>query len=150
MTPTVTPERFCDHEVIGKALICMFIQNVGLRSWPTRASLLHPLQVGTFNTAGGHCAPPHQVILVMWYMVAKPCHVSVLRTRVHDPGRAEQLRQCYASLTFRKVSNFLFSCGYLLLAVTSRDAPCGEEVSGCSIPFWAYKYGSLCHVVDIS
>ena len=49
------PEHFCDHEVIGKALTCVLVQNMGSWSWPTRASLLDPLWADAFNAVGGRC-----------------------------------------------------------------------------------------------
>jgi hypothetical protein len=72
MTLIVAPKRFCDHEVIRKALICVFIRSVGLQSWPTQTSLLDPLRVGAFSMVGGHCALLHRDILTMWYVTAKP------------------------------------------------------------------------------
>jgi len=55
ITPIVDPKRFCDHEVIVKALMCVLVWNMGSWSWPTRASLLDPLRANTFNAVGVHC-----------------------------------------------------------------------------------------------
>jgi hypothetical protein len=58
ITPTVAPERFLDHEVIVKVLICACV-----RTWVHCRGLfelhrLTPLQAGAFNVVGGHYISP--------------------------------------------------------------------------------------------
>jgi hypothetical protein len=62
-------------------------------SWLVRALSLDPLRPGAFNAVGGHCAPPCQDALTMWYMTTEPCHVSVLCVGVRDLGETEWSRR---------------------------------------------------------
>ena len=72
ITPIVAPERFCDHEVIVKAPMCVLVWNMGSWSWPTRASLLDPLRSNAFNAVGGHCVLLCRDVLALWFMTAEP------------------------------------------------------------------------------
>ena len=77
----------------------------------------------------------------MWYMIAKPCRVSVLRIGVCDPGGAEwSCRRCTGP-ALGSVSISLISHEHLTLAVASHGAPRGARASGCSVLPWAYKQG---------
>ena len=69
----------------------------------------------------------------MWYVMAKPCHASVLRIRVHDLGRIEGSRRCCTGLAFMRVLIFPTSRGHLTLAVTSRGSPRGAGISSCLV-----------------
>jgi hypothetical protein len=67
----------------------------------------------------------------MWYMTAKPRHVSVLCIRVRDLGKAEWSHRRYTGLAFRKVSIFPASREHLTLAMTSmvRHAAQGSQAA---------------------
>ena len=106
MTPTVAPKRFCDHEVIGKALMCVLVRNMGSWSWPTLALLLDPLRADAFNAAGGRYDLSCQDVLSSWYMTVMPCRISGLCTRVCDPGGAERSHRCCVIPTFGKILIF--------------------------------------------
>ena len=62
---------------------------------------------GAFNAVGGYCACPHQDAMMVWYVTAKPYHVSVLCTEVCDLGRSEWSYRCYTGPAFEKTSIFL-------------------------------------------
>jgi hypothetical protein len=50
--PNISPKRFCDHEVIVKALKCVYVK-CGFIVVACRASLLDPLWASAFNAVGG-------------------------------------------------------------------------------------------------
>ena len=66
----------------------------------------------------------------MWYVIAEPCHVSVLRIGVCDPGGTEWSYRCYFGPAFVRVSIFLTSREHLTLVVISRGLPRGTGISG--------------------
>ena len=127
ITPTVAPESFCYHEVVGKALRCVYVE-CRFVVMACRASLLDPLWVSAFNAVGGFLIPPHQDALTMWYATTKPCRVSVLYIRVCDPGEVELSRRCCTGSTFGRVLISLTSRGHLTLAMTSHGSPRGTGV----------------------
>ena len=69
----------------------------------------------------------------MRYVTAMPCHVSVLRTGVHDLGMSKWSRRCCIGPTFEKVSISLTSCGHLTLAVVSHGSLQGTGALRCSV-----------------
>jgi hypothetical protein len=46
-------------------------------------------RLGVFNAVGGRCVLPRQDAVMMWYVTAELCRVSVLRIGVLDLGGAE-------------------------------------------------------------
>ena len=105
-----------------------------------------PLLASVFNVVGGLYVPPHQDTLMAWYVIAEPCHVSVLRIGVREPGGAKWSCRCCTSLAFGKVSICPTSCGHLALALTSHGLPRGAGVSGHLVLPWAYKYRPSFHL----
>ena len=76
---------------------------------------------------------------MVWYEIAKPSHVSVLRIGARDPGGAEwSHRRCNGSVIGR-ISISLTSREHLTLAVTSHGLPRGTEFLGRPVCPWAYK-----------
>jgi branched-subunit amino acid transport protein len=83
LTPTVATERFCDHEVIVKALVCMYV-TARTQGRSLFGMLLGSLLVGVFNAASGHHVSLCQCILMMQHL---SCHVRGLHIGARVLGR---------------------------------------------------------------
>jgi hypothetical protein len=89
--PTVAPERFCDHEVIVKALRCVF-DECGFVVVTSSSFVARSLAGWCVQCERWPCAPPRQDALIMWYTTAEICHVSVPCIGARDLGGAEWSR----------------------------------------------------------